>query len=67
MEDKEPLRGLRVLEGAWVLKILSVSTAQSRNHGLKVQQGKCRPACALDARSRPSRAAVRGRHGKHKR
>ena len=25
------------------------------------------PACALDARSRPSRAAVRGRRGKHKR
>lgn len=25
------------------------------------------PACALDARSRPSRAAVRGRRRKHKR
>lgn len=25
------------------------------------------PACALHARSRPSRAAVRGRRGKHKR
>lgn len=44
MEDKEPLRGLRVLKGAWVLKILSTSIAQRRNHGLQVQRGKCLPA-----------------------
>lgn len=36
MEDKEPLRGLRVLKGAWVLRILSTSTAQRRNHGPKI-------------------------------
>lgn len=47
MEDKEPLRGLRVLRGACVLKILSASTAQRRNDGLKVQRRKCQPALVL--------------------
>lgn len=46
MVDKEPLRDLRVLKGAWRLKIVSMSTSLRRNRGLGVERGEHRSVLA---------------------